>query len=253
MTPTAIGQFEPSLKFEYHVAGAGSVVGDVVFAPQNNIVLIVDPATGAASLQNQSSFGVNIDGLLITSLVNVLDPVGWNGLAESGVGGWTMGAAATNRLGEGNLFGSTFLAANGAPVSIGSPINPSMIGDETDLVLEYHVAGGGSVTGGVVFAVSDVASLPGDYSGNGKVDAADYTVWRNHLGQTFQLPNEVDDTTPGQVTAEDYSAWKARYGMSIGAGAGAAESSAVPEPSSWLIGSVVGLSAAAGRVFRRRS
>ena len=27
------------------------------------------------------------------------------------------------------------------------------------------------------------AGLPGDYNNDGKVDAADYTVWRNHLGE----------------------------------------------------------------------
>jgi hypothetical protein len=164
-----------------------------------------------------------------------------------------MGAAANNRLGEGNLFGATFLAANGAPVSIGSPINPSMIGDETDLVLEYHVAGGGTVKGGVVFVASETANVPGDYNGDGTVNASDYTVWRNHLGQTYQLPNEVDGITPGQVTPEDYSAWKTRFGDSAGAGggAGAVASRAVPEPSSALTGCIVGLVASLGRRRRR--
>ena len=113
LTPTQIGQVEPGLKFEYSIDGTGSIEGDVVFAPQNNIVLLVNPATGMASLQNQSQFAVNIDGLLITSPAGVLDPVGWQGLAEGGAAGWAAGAAAANRLGEGNLLGSTLLPAGG--------------------------------------------------------------------------------------------------------------------------------------------
>ena len=74
-----------------------------------------------------------------------------------------------------------------------------------------------------------IALLPGDYNGNGIVDAADYTVWRNGLGTTYTLA--------------DYDVWKAHFGMSagIGSGSGAALPSAallsptVPEPASaWL-------------------
>jgi hypothetical protein len=88
------------------------------------------------------------------------------------------------------------------------------------------------------------AGAPGDYNNNGVVDAADYTVWRSHLGQTYQLPNEAPNASPGIVDAADYSAWKAHFGatpnadtdlfirsMEIdGAGAGAA----VPEPSTFV-------------------
>ena len=36
-------------------------------------------------------------------------------------------------------------------------------------------------------------ALPGDYNGDGIVDAADYTRWRNNLGSTTTLLN--DDTS----------------------------------------------------------
>jgi autotransporter-associated beta strand protein len=75
--------------------------------------------------------------------------------------------------------------------------------------------------------------LPGDYNGNGVVDAADYTVWRDRLGQTFQLTNEnPDDTNPGFVDQDDYAFWKSQFGSSVGSGAGATGlASAIPEPS----------------------
>jgi hypothetical protein len=71
--------------------------------------------------------------------------------------------------------------------------------------------------------------VPGDYNDNGTVDAADYVVWRKHLGQAFQLPNEISGTTPGSVTQEDYTAWRARFGSNSGSGSIVA-GSAVPEP-----------------------
>ena len=70
--------------------------------------------------------------------------------------------------------------------------------------------------------------LPGDYNGNGIVDTADYTVWRNGLGSIY--------------TQADYDVWKSHFGaVSPGnwAGSGAAATSsihtAVPEPSSLVL------------------
>lgn len=73
-------------------------------------------------------------------------------------------------------------------------------------------------------------AIPGDYNDDRIVDAADYTVWRNHLGETYQLINEGFGVTPGIVTAEDYTVWKDNYGLSA-AGVGSLSSlAAVPEP-----------------------
>ena len=81
------------------------------------------------------------------------------------------------------------------------------------------------------------SGLPGDYNQNGVVDAADYTVWRDHLGQTFTLFNEnMAAATPGLVDAEDYAFWKTHFGeASTGSEAGGAagagyQTVAVPEP-----------------------
>jgi hypothetical protein len=66
-------------------------------------------------------------------------------------------------------------------------------------------------------------AVEGDYNGNGKVDAADYVLWRDG----GPLANEVAD--PGTVSPADYTEWRARFGNppagnSLG-------SSSVPEPS----------------------
>lgn len=71
-------------------------------------------------------------------------------------------------------------------------------------------------------------AVNGDYNNNGKVDAADYVLWRNNLNQNVTLPN---DTTPGTVTNADYTVWRSNFGTSAGAGSGALLGGpAVPEP-----------------------
>lgn len=75
------------------------------------------------------------------------------------------------------------------------------------------------------------AGVPGDYNGNGTVDAADYVLWRNG----GPLQNEVD--TPGTVNAADYTAWRARFGNT--AGSGALLSGAIPEPVSLSLFGIV--------------
>ena len=70
--------------------------------------------------------------------------------------------------------------------------------------------------------------VPGDYNGNGVVDAADYVLWRNG----GPLVNEVDN--PGAVNAADYTAWRARFGNTSGTGS-ATSSTAVPEPSTFVL------------------
>ena len=71
--------------------------------------------------------------------------------------------------------------------------------------------------------------VPGDYNGNGTVDAADYVLWR----KGGPLLNEVD--TPGTVNAADYTAWRARFGNAAGSGAGVGVNAAVPEPTTLVL------------------
>jgi formylglycine-generating enzyme len=97
---------------------------------------------------------------------------------------------------------------------------------ETPLALTEN-----SSTGFRLAAPPPIVPVPGDYNSNGIVDGADYVVWRNHFGATFQLPNEVAGTSPGTVAQDDYTAWRARFGNTSGAGATSGmPGSAVPEP-----------------------
>jgi hypothetical protein len=58
-------------------------------------------------------------------------------------------------------------------------------------------------------------ALPGDYNGNGTVDAADFTVWRDALGQSGLVPySGADGNGNGSIGPEDYAIWKSHFGQS---------------------------------------
>ena len=90
--------------------------------------------------------------------------------------------------------------------------------------------------------------LPGDFNENGVVDAADFTVWRDHLGQQAVLPFHSGDADgDGVVTQADYDIWVANFGMTD---ADVAALRLVPEP--YGVGCIaLGLALAVHR--RRRS
>jgi hypothetical protein len=96
---------------------------------------------------------------------------------------------------------------------------------------------------GIGISVPD-ASVPGDYNGNGVADAADYTMWRNSLGQTGAgLAADGSGLTPGVpdgvVDQFDYDLWKANFGAGTQGGAGTGGfqpiAASVPEPTSLVL------------------
>jgi surface-anchored protein len=89
-----------------------------------------------------------------------------------------------------------------------------------------------------------VGLVDGDYNRDGAVDAADYTVWRDALGQAGSgLP--ADGNNNREVDAADYDVWKPNYGnvppAPVSNSGGAATS--VPEPA--MLGLVLGFAIAA--------
>ncbi len=101
-----------------------------------------------------------------------------------------------------------------------------------------------------LITISAAAGLIGDYNGNGKVDAADYTVWRNNLGGSgTTLGVNRDPANLGVVSTADYNSWKANFGAMAGAGGGGIGGGAVPEPASLVL---VGIAFAAAGCSRRR-
>ncbi len=78
------------------------------------------------------------------------------------------------------------------------------------------------------FMSTDPPGIFGDYNDDGKVDAADYVVWRKHNGTTAVLPN---DRSSGFVNSADYDDWRANFGLMSG---GSSLAEAVPEPGTFV-------------------
>lgn len=81
---------------------------------------------------------------------------------------------------------------------------------------------------GDTIVLEALAELAGDYNGDGLVDAADYTVWRDG-------GLDADGNNDGQVNAADYAIWENNYGATA-----SSRSAAVPEPLA-LVLALIGL------------
>lgn len=64
-------------------------------------------------------------------------------------------------------------------------------------------------------AFAGIGGLLGDYNNNGVVDAADYTVWRDQLGESG-ADLAADGDGDGQVTTADYAIWRNNFGLRSG-------------------------------------
>jgi hypothetical protein len=117
--------------------------------------------------------------------------------------------------GTGSLTSQT--DAGGTLETLSIPIDSSFripVGESTTVNLE--------LTGELVATATLPNNLPGDFNGDGIVDAADYVAWRKGLGTTY--------------TQADYDLWRANFGSTAGNGAALfpawSQPAAVPEPSS---------------------
>lgn len=94
-----------------------------------------------------------------------------------------------------------------------------------------------------------ILGLPGDFNGDGTVNAADYTVWRDNLGQSGQ-GSAGDGNADGSVDENDYALWKENFGRSRPRRGQLTESREIPEPSCiWLL--MLSLTGASVRIRSR--
>ena len=121
-----------------------------------------------------------------------------------------------------------------------SAVNYGWIGiritNEADATGEV-VGWGYETDAGVSILAGDTApGLDGDFNGDGKVDAADYVVWR-----------KTDGTLAG------YNEWRTNFGAMSGAGAIASDAGlrAVPEPHSLLLTLIAGVAVIGAFLWRK--
>ena len=76
----------------------------------------------------------------------------------------------------------------------------------------------------------------GDYNEDGRVNAADYTIWRNTRGTVVPNGTGADGEPNGAIDVADYVFWKQHFGEFVPGNAGAvAQALGVPEPTTGLL------------------
>ncbi|MCA9239812.1 MAG: hypothetical protein KDA37_06420 [Planctomycetales bacterium] len=246
------GQLGEDLQFVYTRPSDGAIIDGIVTytgTAFNTLIVQVDPTTGETYLRNTSQTTVDIDQYDIQSPSGSLltGAGGWESLDSTnyeGDGTWLELVTPTaNLVGEFNALSMTTLAP-GATLPLGN----AYVGDGSgtrDLEFQFLQFGADDPTQGVVVYEPLAAANLGDFNGDLVVDAADYTAWRDNLGDADES-NINNNGDGGGVTASDYQVWVNNFGASYASIAGlSADNSAVPEPASWALALLVSVAAAA--------
>jgi autotransporter-associated beta strand protein len=216
------------------VAGAVTVANGGTFAPGNSLGII---SVGSAALNSGSTLSIELGG--------------------------TTAGTQYDRL---NVAGSLALAGT-LRVTLANNYTPA-IGDAFDILdwgsrsgtfsaLQLPTLSGPLVWNALQLYSTGVLSvaLPGDYNQDGTVDTADFIVWRENLGSSNYLPN---DLLGGTIGSGQYDQWRSRFGQSADVGSAASIERenffASPEPATVLLAALglllrAGCMRRAGRIY----
>ena len=86
--------------------------------------------------------------------------------------------------------------------------------------------------GGELYKITGpiIGTAAGDYNHDGTVDAADYVVWQDSLGQEVPFYTGADGDGSGMVDDADFNLWRSEFGTSLTGGAASGNASHTPEP-----------------------
>ncbi len=213
-------------------------VTNLVNSVNPRLSLTIDPS-GAASLENNSGYDLDIDGFLISDSGGNLNAGNLTGLSG---GGWATNQATSSLIVQSNFTGSTVIA-DGASVDLGTIFAPGATGEGLRFTFSSAT---GTQNEGLLPEVADF--VLGDMNGDGAVDAFDVAPFELALADRAAYaaafpgidPDQVGDINgEGGLDAFDVAPFEVLL-----AGGG---STPVPEPASLAL---VGLGLAA--LARRR-
>jgi len=171
------------------------------------------------------SGGLNGANGVWTSISDTYDASG-NGFIDP-VNNWTELSSISTDLSEGVVLGPGGSLAPYRSIGLGRIWNP-------------NIASAASIMPTVVLAQGQAAvpmvkqlAVDGDYNNDLRVDQQDYPFWRIVFGTTnFPM---ADGNHNGVVDAADYTVWRDHLGAALGSGTGAFTAAAVPEPASLVL------------------
>jgi T5SS/PEP-CTERM-associated repeat protein len=201
--------------------------GTVQVLPRGNALFLADLTFTSASALVMAAG--------VSDMTDTSSHLAVDGIATLG-GNFTvnLGGSFTPTLGQ----SFNLISAAGVSGTFATTTLPTIPGGTLEFDIVYHPTSVEMLVQPVPGG-SGTPTVPGDFNGNGVVDAADYTVWRDSLGRTGTgLPADADKN--GTVDAADYSVWKTNFGHTAsgsGAGAGSHGSAlgAVPEPTTGVL------------------
>lgn len=195
---------------------------DVSTAPIETLTLQVvatGPDAGSARLVNKAGRALSLEYYEIQSSLGALAPDNLAGLSAQGgafpANGWfAAGGNSQFIISEANLLDATIIET-AAPIQLGRIVN----GFPNDLEFRIGVAGDDRLRRAIVEYV-----VPGDFTGDGIVDADDLGVWKAAFGNNAQGDANGDLLTNGV----DFLIWQRNFNSA--ATSSIAPRSAIPEP-----------------------
>jgi T5SS/PEP-CTERM-associated repeat protein len=206
------------------VHGNGTLTGNVTNDG------LIEPGTSPGTLTINGNFTHGSGGELVIELASL---VSFDRLQVSGSA--TLGGLVTVDLLDGYMpqEGDSFDVLNWGTTFVDAGYALAL--PELGSSLDWDTSQFG--VNGTLGVFASAINPPGDYNGDGLVDAGDYTMWRDSLGETgaglaADGSGPTEGVPDGVVDHFDYDFWKAHFGDSLGSGSAGASPSQVPEPMS---------------------
>jgi hypothetical protein len=228
--------FGPGGNGNLTISGSGklSVVGTLMIHNSPGSATTFNGGTiDVGSIVNQGTFTVNKGTLSVSDVT-----LNSTSILDIGLGGLSRGSefGAIPASGNVSLAGSLVVSLNAFTPAAGNSFDILDWGNLTGTFSTLQLP---ALSAGLMWNTSQLytagilnVTSRGDYNGDGIVNTADYTVWRNSLGQTGAAL-AADGNGNNMIDADDYGVWKMHFGETVG-GASLA-SNTVPEPDTLMM------------------
>jgi len=202
------------------ISGSGTVGGDFI-----NVAGNVAPGSSAGILTVGGSYTQGEDATLSIELGGTTAGDEYDRLVVGGM------ASLDGTLNVSLIDGFTLAGSLGFDVLDASQVNGDFATLNLPAGLTWNASDG-------TLSFGSGGGLPGDFNGNGTVDAADYVVWSDNRGAGDESALGGNGNGTGGVDQADYLLWKNNFGNTSGSG----NSAAIPEPAalSLLLVAVLG-------------